>query len=171
VKVLFAPDHTPELEFMKQMLKGREVGAREIAFAIFTFSGSSGIDDTMVALAKSNVKIRGVLDPEQAAHDWAAPKTMKPPIELFVPKKTGVFKKLRRLHHKLMVIDESVVVAGSFNYTQPANEFNDENLFVIGSVFPKVGDIEVDGDHCEALAKHMKAEIERIIAGSKTFEP
>jgi hypothetical protein len=42
VKVLFAPDHTPELEFMKQMLKVREDG--EIWFAIFTFSGSSGID-------------------------------------------------------------------------------------------------------------------------------
>ena len=26
VKVLFAPDHTPELEFMKQMLKGADVG-------------------------------------------------------------------------------------------------------------------------------------------------
>jgi hypothetical protein len=52
VKVLFAPDHTPELEFMKQMLKGAEAGANEIVFAIFTFSGSSGIDDTMVALSR-----------------------------------------------------------------------------------------------------------------------
>lgn len=57
--------------------------------AIFTFSGSSGIDDTMVALARGGMKIRGVLDPGQANQDWAAPKTMKPPIELFVPKKTG----------------------------------------------------------------------------------
>jgi hypothetical protein len=36
---------------MKQMLKGADVGANEIVFAIFTFSGSSGIDDTMVALS------------------------------------------------------------------------------------------------------------------------
>ncbi len=32
-----------------------------------------------------------------------------------------------------MVIDTRIVVAGSFNYTAPANEYNDENLFVIGS--------------------------------------
>jgi phosphatidylserine/phosphatidylglycerophosphate/cardiolipin synthase-like enzyme len=171
VKVLFAPDHTPELEFMKQMLKGAEVGANEIVFAIFTFSGSSGIDDTMVALARGGMKIRGVLDPGQANQDWAAPKTMKPPIELFVPTKTGVFKDLRKLHHKLMVIDERVVVAGSFNYTQPANDFNDENLFVIGSVFSTVGDFHVNAASCEALAKHMKAEIERIIAASKKYTP
>jgi hypothetical protein len=36
--------------------------------------------------------------------------------------------------------DETVVVAGSFNYTQPANDSNDENLFVIGSVLPEVVD-------------------------------
>jgi hypothetical protein len=27
--------------------------------------------------------IRGVLDPRQANQEWAAPKSMKPPIELF----------------------------------------------------------------------------------------
>ena len=96
---------------------------------------------------------------------------MKPPIELFVPKKTGVFKDLRKLHHKLMIIDERTVVAGISDYTQPANDYNDKNLFVIGSVFPKVGDIDVDAGKCEALAKHMKAEIERIITGSKSHVP
>lgn len=34
VKVLFAPDHTPELEIMKQMLKATE----RVDFAIFTFA-------------------------------------------------------------------------------------------------------------------------------------
>jgi len=153
VKVLFAPDHTPELEFMKQMLKG----TKEAAFAIFTFAGSSGIDDTMLALARGGMKIRGVLDPGQASQRWAASKGLvHENIELFVPKREGPFEELRKVHHKLMVIDEQVVVAGSFNYTQPANEFNDENLFVIGS--PELG-------------KHMKAEIERIIAGSRRYVP
>jgi hypothetical protein len=36
---------------------------------------------------------------------------------------------------------------------------------------PKVGNLDVDADKCEALAKHMKAEIERIIANSKTYVP
>lgn len=70
-----------------------------------------------------------------------------------------------------MVIDEQVVVAGSFNYTKPANDYNDENLFVLGSVLPKVEGITVDKANCRALARHMKAEVERIIAGSVPYSP
>jgi hypothetical protein len=55
VRVLFAPDHTPELEIMKQLLKG----SRECYFAIFTFAGSSGIDDAMLALARGGMKLKG----------------------------------------------------------------------------------------------------------------
>lgn len=66
--------------------------------------------------------------------DWAAPKWLQHPnIELFVPRRSGAFANLRKLHHKLMVIDELIVVAGSFNYTEPANAYNDENIFVMGS--------------------------------------
>jgi phosphatidylserine/phosphatidylglycerophosphate/cardiolipin synthase-like enzyme len=32
-----------------------------------------------------------------------------------------------------MVIDELIVVAGSYNYTEPADLCNDENIFVMGS--------------------------------------
>ena len=168
VKVLFAPDHTPELEIMKQMLKG----SHEVYFAIFTFAGSSGIDDTMLALARGGMTIKGVLDPAQAKQKWAAPAWLKHPnIELYVPKKAGVFTNLRKLHHKLMVIDESIVVAGSFNYTAPANEYNDENIFVLGSVYPEVDGITVDAQACGDLARSMKAEVERIIAGSEIFVP
>jgi phosphatidylserine/phosphatidylglycerophosphate/cardiolipin synthase-like enzyme len=157
-KVLFAPVHTPELEIMKQMLKG----AREVFFAIFTFAGSSGIDDTMLSLARGGMKITGVVDRAQASYGWAAPKTMvHPNISLFQPTKaSGV----RKLHHKLMVIDERIVVAGSFNYTQPANDYNDENIFVLGSVDPVTHGIPVAEDVTGKLARHMKREIERIIS-------
>jgi phosphatidylserine/phosphatidylglycerophosphate/cardiolipin synthase-like enzyme len=156
-KILFAPEHTPELEIMKQMLKG----ARELYFAIFTFAGSSGIDDTMVALARGGMKIYGVVDRAQAAHGWAAPKTMKHEnIALFQPSKAS---NVRKLHHKLMVIDERVVVAGSFNYTEPANDYNDENIFVLGSVLPETHGIIVAADPTGDLARFMKTEIERII--------
>jgi phosphatidylserine/phosphatidylglycerophosphate/cardiolipin synthase-like enzyme len=156
-KVLFAPEHTPELEIMKQMLKG----SKEVWFAIFTFSGSSGIDDAMVALARSGIPITGVLDRGQSSQGWAAPKTMNHPnISLFRPTKaSGV----RKLHHKLMVIDERTVVAGSFNYTKPANDYNDENIFVLGSVDQVTHGIAVSADASRQLALYMKAEITRII--------
>jgi phosphatidylserine/phosphatidylglycerophosphate/cardiolipin synthase-like enzyme len=70
VKILFAPDHTPELEIVKQLLKGEN----EAYFAIFTFAGSSGIDDALLALAKGGMKVKGVFDPGQAKQNWAAPR-------------------------------------------------------------------------------------------------
>ncbi len=167
-KILFAPDHTPELEMIKQMLKGE----KEILFAIFTFAGSSGIDDAMLALARGGMKIKGALDPAQAKQKWAAPSWLKHPnIELYVPKKEGVFADLRKLHHKLMVIDEQIVVAGSFNYTAPANEYNDENIFVLGSLHKEVEGITVQPNPCRDLGRHMKTEIERIIANSARYDP
>ena len=168
VKILFAPDHTPELEIMKQMLTGKT----EIYFAIFTFAGSSGIDDAMLALARGGMKIKGILDPGQAHQKWAAPRWLTHPnIELYLPKRTGVFADLRKVHHKLMVIDEQIVVAGSFNYTAPANEYNDENIFVLGSVHEEVEGITVAANPCRDLARHMKAEIERVIVGSEPYRP
>jgi len=168
VKILFAPDHTPELELVKQLLKGR----REAVFAIFTFAGSSGIDDALLSLARGGMSIRGVLDRGQASQRWAAPRWLvHPNIELFVPKKEGALAGLRKLHHKLMVIDERIVVAGSFNYTEPANAYNDENLFVLGSTHEEVEGIPVEADPCVALGRHLKAEIERIIALSEPYVP
>jgi phosphatidylserine/phosphatidylglycerophosphate/cardiolipin synthase-like enzyme len=178
VKVLFAPDHTPELEVVKQLLRARD----RVDFAIFTFAGSSAIDDAMLILADAGITVRGVLDRGQAAQPWAAPREPGAAprwldhdnIELYVPKAEGDFEDLRKVHHKLMVIDDSVAIAGSYNYTAPANEYNDENLFVIGSPFTDLPSDQggpVDPDRCAAITSHLRDEIERIIAGSERWHP
>jgi phosphatidylserine/phosphatidylglycerophosphate/cardiolipin synthase-like enzyme len=166
VKVLFAPDHTPELEIMKQMLKSTE----RVDFAIFTFAGSSGIDDTMITLAAAGRRVSGVVDPGQGVQKWAATHDLhRAGIALHLPNRAAPF---RKLHHKLMVIDEAIVVAGSFNYTAPANHFNDENIFVIGSPYPDLPTREggpVDAKACAEIATYFRTEIERIIAGGTRF--
>ncbi|MGW9166257.1 phospholipase D-like domain-containing protein [Agromyces sp. NPDC055658] len=155
VKPLFAPRHGPEMEIMKQMLKARE----SVDFAMFTFAQSSGIDDTMIRLRPLVQRIRGVLDREQGAAKWAATAGLAAgDVDLYVNKpKTGV----RKLHHKLMVIDERLLVVGSFNYTAPANTLNDENIIVIGDL--EETDAAAEAEQRE-LAAYAVGEIERIIA-------
>lgn len=157
VKPLFAPRHGPEMEVMKQMLKAK----KSIDFAMYTFSNTSGIDDTMLRLAKSTTKlrIRGVLDRGQGAQDWAPTKDLKAAgVDLYV-NKSGIG--VRKIHHKLMVIDEELVIAGSFNYTEPATVFNDENIVVMGDAEAiKVGIMKVQ----QTLAGYALQEIDRIIA-------
>jgi phosphatidylserine/phosphatidylglycerophosphate/cardiolipin synthase-like enzyme len=66
----------------------------------------------------------------------------------------------RKLHHKLMVIDEQLIITGSFNYTGPANQLNDENIVVIG-------DLDSDDPDSiqrqQSLGRYALDEIDRII--------
>lgn len=176
VKVLFAPDHTPELELIKQILKAE----KEVGFAIFTFAGSSGIDDALLMAARAGCQVQGALDPGQASQSWAAPRGTpgaapswlnRKNISLVTPKRVTGFGKL---HHKLMAIDRHTVIAGSFNYTAPANEYNDENLFVIGSPYrdlPKKEGGPVDQAACRQVVDYMRREIERIVSVSERWVP
>ena len=155
VKPLFAPRHGPEMEIMKQMLKARS----SIDFAMFTFARSSGIDDTMARLQPLLPRLRGVLDRQQGAHDWAATGMLQlAGVQLFKNRKGT---RVRKLHHKLMVIDERLVIAGSFNYTAPATTLNDENIIVLGDLESTDPEAEAAG---RKIARYALDEIERIIA-------
>ncbi|WP_164863427.1 phosphatidylserine/phosphatidylglycerophosphate/cardiolipin synthase family protein [Agromyces sp. LHK192] len=155
VKPLFAPRHGPEMEIMKQMLKSKQ----RIDFAMFTFAQSSGIDDTMIRLRPTLGSIRGVLDRDQGAAEWAATTGLGAGgVELFANRRgSGV----RKLHHKLMVIDERLTIVGSFNYTAPANTLNDENIVVLGDLEEQDSAAE---DAQRQVAAYALAEIDRIIA-------
>ncbi|HEB63116.1 MAG TPA: phospholipase [Gammaproteobacteria bacterium] len=167
VRILFGPDDGPELEIIKQMLKAR----KRLDFAIFTFSNSSGIDDAMIMLRKADIDIRGVLDKSQGGQDWAATDWLhNEGIQVYLPDKDKL-PGLGRLHHKLMVIDDAIVIAGSMNYTQPANEYNDENIFVIGNPYnlPKSKGGPVDHQECKVITNYFRNEIDRIITKSTIY--
>ncbi|MEV6301836.1 phospholipase D-like domain-containing protein [Actinoplanes sp. NPDC051861] len=153
VKPIFAPDQGPEMEIMKQMLKARD----RIDFAMFTFAQSSGIDDTMVALLRSGMPIRGVLDRGQGAQKWAATQQLKEAgAELYA---NTYGNGVRKVHHKLMVIDQKLVIIGSFNYTAPAATLNDENIVVLGDLEENDPDAK---DAQQRLAAYALEEIDRI---------
>ena len=154
VRAIFGPDHTPELEMMKQILKAQQ----RVDFAIFTFSDSSGIDDAMIARARGGLPIRGAFDRMQGNQAWAASHKLRDAgVDIHF---TTRGNNLGKLHHKLMVIDDRVIVCGSFNYTGPANRLNDENILVIG-------DLEENNPQNDlaqtTLAREVRREIDRII--------
>jgi len=72
VKPLFAPDHSPEMEIMKQILKAKT----RIDFAVFTFAQSSGIDDALIAAHERGVQVNGILDRMMSNQTWAAKKPL-----------------------------------------------------------------------------------------------
>lgn len=154
LRVLFAPDHNPEMEIMKQMMKAK----KRIDFAIFTFAKSSGIDDTMIKLLDFGMPIKGAFDGLQGGQKWSAVHTLiKHGADLH---KVPSTKALGKLHHKLMIIDDQLIIAGSFNYTSDANRINDENIIILGDLGTKLpAQIEAQGK----IARYAREEIERII--------
>jgi len=153
IKPLFAPDHGPELEIVKQTLKA----SSRIDFAVFTFSHSSGIDDALISARQRGLNVRGILDRSQGNQKWAATKQLKEGgVNISMAGKTG---KLGKVHHKIMVVDERLIILGSFNYTGPANLTNDENILVIGDLDDK--SIAVTSRE-KRLAKYVLDELDRI---------
>lgn len=126
-KLVFGPRHAPEMEIMKQMLKAAE----RIDIAIFTFSTSSGIDDTLLALATRGIAIRMVMDSDQVNQSWSAAG----PLARAGVQIGHIGGKASRLHHKMVVIDDKVVVFGTFNFTAAAR-LSHESIIVLGEHVP-----------------------------------
>ena len=72
-----------------------------------------------------------------------------------MPRAQGVLAYL----NKLMVLDDEVVIAGSFNYTGPANMVNDENIIILGDLDTQsAAQKEAQGK----IARFARKEIDRI---------
>ena len=52
------------------------------------------------------------------------------------------------MHHKVIIIDEKIVITGSYNFSRSAEERNDENVLII---------------HNAEVAEKYFAEFERVL--------
>jgi phosphatidylserine/phosphatidylglycerophosphate/cardiolipin synthase-like enzyme len=59
-----------------------------------------------------------------------------------------------------MILDDEVIIAGSFNYTGPANMLNDENIIIIGDL-DTTSTIQKNSQ--KQIANYARKEVDRII--------
>jgi phosphatidylserine/phosphatidylglycerophosphate/cardiolipin synthase-like enzyme len=98
----------------------------------------------------------GVLDAGQGAQKWAATQ----PLGAAGCSCSKLGHRVREVHRKLMVVDDRLLIVGSFNDTEPATTLNDENIVVIGDL--EETDTAAEADQ-QQLAGFARAEINRII--------
>ena len=113
----------------------------------------------MVNAHEKGLSVTGVLDRRHVNQTWAAKHTLAAAGITLNRNRTGTG--VRKIHHKLMVIDDAITIIGSFNYTGPANLMNDENIIVLGDLDLPPGQAR---DDQTALAVFARTEIDRIIA-------
>ena len=87
---------------------------------------SAPIAEALVKAHKRGVKISAILDKSQRTEKYSSADFISHAgIETLIDAKHAI------AHNKIMILDEAIVITGSFNFTKAAEERNAENLLVI----------------------------------------
>ncbi|HVF26365.1 MAG TPA: phospholipase D-like domain-containing protein [Anaerolineales bacterium] len=145
VEVLFSPDDIVAARLGQLIAEAQE----SISFMAYSFA-SSDLGKNLRDRAKDGVAVNGVLefdlvDPEQVNPN---PNLVE---ELNFFRQAGLNVLLDRnpelLNHKIIVIDGQIVVVGSYDFTNRAENDNDENVLII---------------HSEVVAQKFLEEFQRV---------
>jgi len=108
----------------------KQIAAAKTSIYVMAYSFTSKpIELALVAAAKRGVKVEIILDKSNVGYKYSGLAMM---LEAKIP--TTVDDSHAIAHNKVMIVDEAVVLTGSFNWTGAAQKSNAENLLVIKDV-------------------------------------
>jgi phosphatidylserine/phosphatidylglycerophosphate/cardiolipin synthase-like enzyme len=116
---------------------------QSVDFLAFSYT-SDDIGDAMIAREKAGLTVRGVFEKRNA-------QGIGSEYERLLKAKVDVLSdgNCYTMHHKVIIIDQHIVITGSYNFTSRAESVNDENLLIIDD---------------PAIAKLYEDEFERVFA-------
>jgi phosphatidylserine/phosphatidylglycerophosphate/cardiolipin synthase-like enzyme len=99
-----------------------------IVFMAYSFT-SDDLADAIIDRYKDGVAVQGVMDDEQIESNSGGEyeNFLKHGIEVSQDNIPG------QMHHKVIIIDEQIVILGSYNFSGNAENRNDENVLIIHS--------------------------------------
>jgi phosphatidylserine/phosphatidylglycerophosphate/cardiolipin synthase-like enzyme len=120
---------------------------KSIYFLAYSFT-SNELGDIVREKDKAGLTVRGVMEAEQVTSNQG---TEYDPF-----KQAGLDVRLDgiegQMHHKVFIIDGKIVAFGSYNFSQSAEQKNDENLIIV---------------YDETIAREFLKEFERVWAQSQ----
>jgi phosphatidylserine/phosphatidylglycerophosphate/cardiolipin synthase-like enzyme len=121
VEVYFSPDDDPARRITELLLEADQ----SIEFMVYAFT-SDAIAGAMLDRFQAGVSVRGVIERGQAANAGSEYERLR---------QSGIDVRLdaneRNMHHKVIIIDGTTVITGSYNFSRSAQEFNDENTLLL----------------------------------------
>jgi len=122
VDVYFSPDDGVQAILFDILSEAQE----SIYFMAFSFTADS-LGDVIRERAEAGVTVAGVMDEEQVKSNQGTEYDAfrQAGLDVYIDGNPG------QMHHKIMIVDESIVIVGSYNFTNSAETRNDENLLVI----------------------------------------
>ncbi len=117
----------PEDEVMKQVIQLASRAGESIRFMAFSFTDDE-LGAVMRERAAAGVLVEGVFESRGASSEYSEFSAMQEAeLNVWLDGNPAI------MHHKVIIIDSSIVILGSFNYSRNADQSNDENLLVIYS--------------------------------------
>ncbi len=121
VEVYFSPQDG----VAKHVLQRLAAAKKSIHFMTFSYT-SIAVADAMVAQVQAGLPVRGVFERQNAGGTGSAFSRLRQGgVDVLEDGSCYI------LHHKAIVIDERIVITGSYNFTASAEKDNDENLVIV----------------------------------------
>lgn len=112
----------PEDSCQEVMLQHIEEAQESIYFMYFSFTDKM-IAESILMKEKEGVFVSGIFEKTQAGNSYS----VFPFLENF----SVLDSNPANMHHKVMIIDNSTVITGSYNPSKNGDENNDENILII----------------------------------------
>jgi phosphatidylserine/phosphatidylglycerophosphate/cardiolipin synthase-like enzyme len=143
IEVYFSPDDGVA-DHLVELLRSAE---HSIYFLAFSFT-SDDLAEAILERAEAGVSVAGVMEAAQYASNVGSE------FDAFQDAGLEVYLDAnpRNMHAKVFIIDEQIVVTGSYNFSANAEQRNDENVMVI---------------HNAQIAAQYLAEFQQILALAK----
>jgi phosphatidylserine/phosphatidylglycerophosphate/cardiolipin synthase-like enzyme len=121
IQVLFAPED----KVASHLVPLIEQAQKSIRFMAFSFT-HPGLGDAVLARAKAGVDVRGIFETRGSETKYSElPALYCAHVPVRQDGNPATF------HHKVFVIDDKMVITGSFNFTDNADQSNDENVIIV----------------------------------------
>ncbi len=121
IRVYFSPNGGCTDAILSQINQAKT----EILLQAYSFT-SKPIAQALIRAQKRGVRITAVLDKSNRRQKYSAATFLKNVgIPVFIDDKHAI------AHNKIMIIDNRVVITGSFNFTMAAENKNAENLVIL----------------------------------------
>lgn len=122
VEVYFSPEDGVLGRLVELVMQARQ----SIHFMAFSFT-QDDLADAMIARASQGVSVRGVLDESQYQSNIGSEydRLMRAGVDVRLDGNSN------KMHHKVIVIDDQLVITGSYNFTYSAENKNDEDVLIL----------------------------------------
>jgi phosphatidylserine/phosphatidylglycerophosphate/cardiolipin synthase-like enzyme len=122
IDTFFSPDDGVQAALLPVLESAQE----SIYFLAYSFT-SNQLGDIVRQKAEAGLTVAGVMDDEQVRSNQGTEYDpfRQADLDVRIDGIDGL------MHHKVFIVDERIVVMGSYNFSQSAEERNDENLLIL----------------------------------------